>query len=1017
MKKNRPESCGLFRFSIKTFVSVVLLLVTATVGAYAHSGRTVEATGKVVDGSGQPVIGASVIVAGTYVGTTTDADGNFSLKAQEGQELEISFIGMTTQRVPVSATPVTVTLETSSTLIEEAVVIGYGTAKKRDLTGSIVNVDAETIANRPSSNPLASLQGRVAGVQITNSGRAGQDPEIRIRGTNSINGFAPLYVVDGMFTDNINFLNANDIESFEILKDPSSLAIFGVRGANGVIIITTKRAKAGQTIVSINQSVGVKHVGHRMSLTSGPQFRELYNEQLSNMGGEPFDYTYYSADTDWQDAIFQNAVISQTTASVAGSTDKSNFYLGVGYTYEQGNIKGEEMQKVTVNFSDEYRAKDWLKFGVQMNGAYMLPADAKNVTGAIHAAPISPIYDAATGDYYKLPAFQNAQISNPMVDVEEFAKHNIAQNYRFAGNVYGEVNFLPELKLRAAFSLDYASDNSRLFSPVIYEYDPTVKETAPRSQTESLSQTKTNTLNAQQDYILTYAKTFAEKHDLTLMAGLTTNYTSYESLTGGRSQNIETADILIPDDPDKWWISSIGDTASATNGGSQYRRFTMSYLFRALYTFNRRYLLNASYRRDGASVFKYTGNTWDNFYSIGAGWIMSEENFMRNQNVIDYLKIKGSYGVLGNQNIGDAGGNYPAFPTLNASNAIFGDNIISSFSQAYLATDLRWEKTKAWEVGFEMQLLGQRLRIEPTYYSKKTVDLICYLEKFMGAQDGLINSGSIRNNGFELTGSWSDKIGEDFRYTVSGNITTINNEVLTLGKTYYQGDKSVAVSQPGYPISYFYGYDVIGVYQNKADIEASPENTLAAVAPGDLKFRDVTGDGKITEADRTMIGNPTPDFTYGYSINLQYKNFDLGIDFQGVYGNEIFNTSFLSAYAQYNYHTKRLGRWNGEGTSNWEPILDSSRAIQMQNSSYYIEDGSYLRLKNIQIGYNLGEQVLKKLHLKAMRIFFNIDNLKTWAHNTGYTPEIGGSALAFGIDTGSTYPMPTTYTFGVNVSF
>ena len=1014
MKKNRPKSRGLSHL-FKT-ITAVLLLIGALTGVRAQQNQTGTVTGKVLDSNNQPVVGASVIVVGTTNGTTTGSDGSFSLKAAEGQQLEVSFIGMSTKLVPVSFSPITVILEEESTMIDEAVVIGYGTAKKRDLTGSIVTVDAQDIANRPASNPLASLQGRVAGVQITNTGRAGQDPEIRIRGTNSINGFAPLYVVDGMFTDNINFLNVNDIESFEILKDPSSLAIFGVRGANGVIIITTKRAKEGQTIVSVNQSVGVKHVGHRMSLTNGSQFRELYNEQLSNMGSDPFDYTHYMANTDWQDAIFQNAVISQTTASVSSSNERNNFYLGVGYTYEQGNILNEEMQKVTVNFSDDYKMNKWLKFGVQMNGSYMLPADAKNVTGAIHAAPISPIY-AENGDYYRLPAFQGSQVSNPMVDIEEFAAHNKAQNYRFAGNVYGEINFLPQLKFRAAFSLDYASDNSRQFSPVIYEYDPATGETSPRSQTESLSQTKTNTLNTQQDYILTYTDTFAEKHNLTLMAGLTTNFTNYESLTAGRSQNISSADILIPNDPDKWWISSIGDTSSATNSGSQYRKFTMSYLFRALYNYDNRYLLNASFRRDGASVFKYTGNTWDNFYSVGAGWIMSEERFMRNQNVIDYLKIKGSYGVLGNQNIGSAGGNYPAFPTLNSSNAVFGDNIISSYSQAYLATNLRWEKTKAWEVGFEMQMFNQRLRVEPTYYNKKTEDLICYLESFMGAQDGLINAGSLRNRGFELSGSWSDRIGKDFRYTISGNITTIDNKVLTLGKTYYEGDKSVAVSQPGYPIGYFYGYVVEGVYQNEADIAQSPTNTLATVAPGDLKFKDVNKDGRITADDRTMIGNPTPDFTYGYSLNLQYKNFDLGIDFQGVYGNEIFNTSFLSAYAQYNYHTKRLGRWHGEGTSNWEPILDSSRAIQMENSSYYIEDGSYLRLKNIQIGYSFNERLLKKIRLKALRLYFNIDNLKTWAHNTGYTPEIGGSALAFGIDTGATYPMPTTYTFGVNVSF
>ncbi|WP_290539987.1 TonB-dependent receptor [Alistipes sp.] len=1010
MKKNRPENC-LF---VKILATVLLLLATSA-GAFAQ--QTVEVKGRAIDESGNPVLGATVVVAGTSVGTLTDVDGNFTLKAREGEELEVSFVGMKAQKVKASSEFLTVTLGTEAIMIDQAVVIGYGTAQKRDLTGSIVNVKAEEIANRPSSNPLASLQGRIAGVQITNTGRAGQDPEIRIRGTNSINGFSPLYVVDGMFTDNIGFLNANDIASFEILKDPSSLAIFGVRGANGVIIITTKKAKQGEAVVNINQSVGVKHVGHRLSLTNAAQFRELFNEQTVNMDGDPFDYTHYTADTDWQDAIFQNAVISQTTASVMGSGEKHNFYLGVGYTYEQGNIKNEEMQKVTFNFSDEYRMKDWVKFGVQLNGAYMMPADAKDVTSAVQAVPIAPIFDAKTGGYYKMPSFQSPQLANPMIEVDRFANHNIAQNYRMGGNVWGEINFLPSLKFRAAFALDYQSNNNRLFRPVMFEYDPTIDKIAPRSEIQSLSQTKSNTLNAQQDYILTFQKTFAQKHALTLMAGFSTNYTQFESLTAGRSQNINSADIIIPEDPDKWWISSIGDISSATNSGQQYKRFTMSYMFRALYHYDHKYLLNLSYRRDGASVFKYSGNTWDDFYSIGAGWVVSEEDFMKRQNFINYLKVKGSYGVLGNQNIGSAGGFYPSFPTLNSSNAIFGDNIISSYSQAYLATDLRWERTKSWEAGLEMMVLKNRLHLDVTYYNKQTEDLICYLEKFMGAQDGLINSGKIRNRGFELAASWSDKIGKDFTYSLSANLTTIDNKVLELGKNYHEGSRNVAVSMPGMPIGYFYGYEVVGVYQNEADIARSPKNSLAAPAPGDLKFRDVDGNGLINDADRTMIGNPTPDFTYGYSLNLGYRNFDLGLDFQGVYGNEIYNAGFMTSFAQYNYPAKRLGRWRGEGTSNWEPILDSGRALQKENSSYYIEDGSYLRLRNIQLGYRFGDRIIRKLRLKGLRLYMNVENVATWAHNTGYTPEIGGSALAFGIDDGYTYPMPTTITFGVNVTF
>lgn len=1016
MKNIRHESFGQGVPSLlKVFVSAMCVLLISVAGVHA---QTQTVTGKVTDTSGEPVIGANVIVAGTQTGVATGLEGEFSVKANVGQQLEISFIGLQPQVVTVGGgnAPINVVMQEDSQTLDAAVVIGYGSAKKRDLTGSIVNVKGEEIANRPSSNPMASLQGKIAGVQIVNTGRAGQDPEIRIRGTNSINGYAPLYVVDGLFTDNINYLNSSDIESFEIMKDPSSLAIFGVRGANGVIIVSTKRAKEGQTLVNVSQSFGFKSVNKTIDVVDGPQFRELYNEQLRNMGANPFDYTHYGANTNWQDEIFQTAFISQTNASVTGATDKNKFYLGVGYTFEEGNIKYEEMQKVTVNFSSDYTAKRWLRFGVQMNGAYMLPTDAKDVTGAVHAAPISPVY-GPDKSYYALPDFQRGQISNPMVTVENEAAHNIAQNYRMAGNIYGEVDFIPELTFRAAFAMDYSSNNSRAFSPVRAHYYPEDQLIHNTANIESITQSKANTMTAQADYVLTYKNTFAEKHNLNLTAGLTTNYISSESVTLGRSQDVTTADILIPNDPDKWWVSSIGDISSATNKGEQYRRFTISYLFRGLYNYDNRYLLNASFRRDGASVFRYTGNTWDNFYSVGAGWVMSEENFMKKQNVINYLKFKGSYGVLGNQNTGTTGGYYPAFPTLSSSNAIFGDNIMSSYAQAYLISNLRWEKTAAWEVGLELQMFNSRLRIEPTYYSKTTDNLICYLENFMGAQDGLTNAGSIRNNGFELTGSWSDKIGKDFSYTISGNLTTIDNKVLDLGKTYYQGAKSVSVSEKGLPIGYFYGYVVEGVYQNSADIKQSPTNTLASVAPGDLKFKNVNGDDKIDDKDRTMIGNPTPDFTYGYSVNLRYKNFDLGVDFQGVYGNEIYTTGYTSNYSLFNYLGKRMGRWNGEGTSNWEPIMDSSRAIQQLNSNYYIEDGSYLRLKNIQLGYNLGERIAKKLRLHALRIFVNIDNLKTWGHNTGYVPEIGGSALAFGIDEGNTYPMPTTYTFGINATF
>jgi TonB-linked SusC/RagA family outer membrane protein len=919
-----------------------------------------------------------------------------------------------------------VTLSEDVQALEEVVVIGYGAARKRDLTGSIATVSANDIANRPTTNPLAAIQGKVSGVQVVNSGRAGQDPEIRIRGTNSITGHLPLYVVDGLFVDNINYLNPSDIESMEILKDASSLAIFGVRGANGVIIINTKRAKEGQTIVNINSSAGFKSVNDRMEMTGAALFRQLYDEQLVNQGAAPFDYTLWQADTDWQNEIFQTAFFTTNNASITGSTDKSRFYLSLGYTKEEGSIKNEELTKYTVNLSSDYKVTDYLRFGYQVNGARTLPPDAKQVASAVRAAPIAPVYGTYTNPdtgkkeqlYHILPAFQSAQIYNPMLSVEGQAAHTLATNNRVAGNIYGEVDFLQHFTFKTTLSLDYISNESRGYSPINYVYNPVGGTKDALNSSESVTQEKVNMTTAQSDMILTYTNQWRD-HSLTGTLGFTSNYTESSMIRAGRNQGHE-ADYPIINDPDKWWLSIISDGSSATNSGEQWRRSTLSYLARGLYQYKSRYLFNASFRRDGASVFQNTGNSWNNFYSFGAGWIMSEESFMADQMVVDYLKIKGSYGVLGNQNIGGTY-RYPGYPALSSSgSAVFGDNIITGYGLRYLVSPgLNWEKTYSWEAGFEMNLLGNRLRVEPIYYSKETKDMLAIVEGIAGTTPGLANLGAIRNHGVELSASWNDKLDSGFTYSLSGNLTTIENEVMSLiNKDYaiYAGAGNIARTAEGFPIGYFFGYEVEGVYQNKEDIKQSPKNILTSVLPGDLKFRDVNGDGEITDADRTMIGNPTPDLTYGISLQLGYKNFDFTADFMGVYGNEIYRTWDNFAFAQLNYLTSRQDRWHGEGTSNWEPILNPARSINYMNSNYFIEDGSFFRLKNIQLGYTFSSELLQKIRLKSLRLHVNIQNLKTWSRNTGYTPEIGGSSTAFGID-GGTYPMPAIYTAGVNITF
>ena len=1000
MKKNLLITCVMLLFAITSMAQ-----------------NKITISGVVTDKTGETVIGASVRVKGQESkGSITDINGKYQIvDVASNATLIFSYIGMREQEIAVNGrSTINVKMEEDSQLIDEVVVVGYGSAKKRDLTGSIVTVKADEIASKPSTNPLASIQGKVAGVQVVNTGRAGQDPEIRVRGTNSINGFKPLYVVDGLFTDNINYLNTADIESMEILKDPSSLAIFGVRGANGVIIITTKRAKIGKTMVNINSSVGWKVIYDRVGVTNAEEFKMLYNEQLISQGSDPYDYTQWTGNTDWQNEIFQTGFLTNNNVSITGATDKSKFYLGLGYVMEEGSIKTEKLNKFTVNLNSEYSVTDFLRFGFQLNGVRAKYPDAKGVDGALKAAPIAPTHDLESGLIHTLPDFQRAQVWNPLIETELRGAHNKSENYRVAGNVFGEIDILKNLTFKATFSMDYASSQGRSYSPLIYVYNPDVEGGKERlTERESVNQSKSTSLAAQSDYVLTYLGQFGN-HGLTLTAGLTTNYNESSSLSGGRSQ-LAGYGILVGDDPDRWWLSTIDDVSTATNGGSQSDRFTMSYLFRVLYNCKNRYLLNASFRRDGSSVFYKTGNTWDNFYSFGAGWVMTEEKFMQNQNVINFLKLKGSWGVLGSQNTGSS---YPAYATIVSSgSAVFGDNIIAGKGpNKLISPTLGWERNYSWEVGFDMHMFNDRLQLSPVYYNKTTKDMLTSIPGIAGTVPGLQNVGEIRNRGFELSASWNDKIGEDWRYGLGANLSTIDNKVLSLVNKDYNIISGPSRVSEGYPIGYFYGYKVEGVYQNEDDIRFSPINSVGSVTPGDLKFADVDGNGKITDNDRTMIGNPTPDFTYGFNVNLGWKNLDLTVDMMGVYGNEIYRNWGSSSYAQLNYRTEQLNRWHGEGTSNWEPLLDPSHKINQEASTYFIEDGSFFRIRNIELGYNFDKRLLNRIKVQSLRLYTNVQNPKTWSRNGGYTPEVGGSAISFGIDGGG-YPMPTVYTIGFNLTF
>jgi len=994
------------------FLLVCLVLSGTTVFAQE---KTV--TGVVTDSFNEPLIGASIVVQGTTNGVITDLDGKYSIKVTPGATLQFSYVGMEKQSIKVgNQSIINVQLKDDSQMLAETVVIGYGSAKKRDLTGSITNIKGDEIANKPVANPLSALQGKVAGVQVINSGRAGEDPEIRVRGTNSINGYKPLYVVDGLFNDNINFLNPQDIESMEILKDPSSLAIFGVRGANGVIIITTKKAKVGQTRVNINGSFGFKSVPNQIEMVDAAGFKELYNEQLRNEGNPEFDFTGWNGNTNWQDEIFQTGFITNNNVSITGASEKHSFYLGAGYAYEQGNIKNEKYSKITLSVSNEYKLTDNFRVGFQFNGARILPADTKTVTTAVRATPVATVFNDQYDLYTTLPEFQKAQMNNPMVDVDLKANTTRAENYRGSGNVYAEWDFLKHFQFKAMFSMDYASNNSRKFTPIIQVYDASAEGnivTLGDGKT-GVSQAKQTEMKTQSDYLLTYTNTWGD-HSLTATAGFTTYYNKLENLGAARAQGVG---LVIPDNPDKWYVS-IGDAGTSTNESTQWERATVSMLGRILYNYKGRYLFNGSFRRDGSSAFSYTGNQWQNFYSVGAGWLISEEEFMKDITWLDMLKLKGSWGTLGNQNLDKA---YPAEPLLsNAYSAVFGtpSAIYPGYQLSYLPNaTLRWEKVEAWEVGAEANFFCNRLHLEGVYYKKTTKDLLAEVPGISGTVPGIGNLGSIENKGIELAINWRDQIG-DWNYSIGGNLTTIKNKVLSLvqeGYSIISGDKSQSYTMAGFPIGYFYGYKVEGVYQNQAEIDNSPKNTLATVTPGDLKFVDVDGNGEITPADRTMIGNPTPDVTYGINFSVGYKNWELGVDMMGQAGNEIYRTWDNYNWSQFNFMKQRLNRWHGEGTSNSQPLLNMKHTINNLNSEYYIEDGSFFRIRNVQLAYNFDKTLLSRIGVQALKLYANIQNLKTWKHNTGYTPELGGTAIAFGVDNGS-YPMPVVYTFGFNLTF
>lgn len=996
----------LMRNFIFSFLALILL------PAYM-SGQVVK--GKVLDQSGMGIPGA-FIVSGN-LSTETDFDGNFSIDAKVGDILKISLVGFEEQSLPATAESMTITMkESEDTALKEVIVIGYGSAKKRDLTGSIVKVQGKEIADKPNPNPIVSVQGKVAGLSIVNSGKPGEDPDVRIRGTVSRYQTKPLYVVDGIFCDDIKFMNAADIESMEVLKDASSLAIFGVRGANGVIIVTSKKAKEGKTTVNYNSSVGFKSIGNTPSVANGDQFRTLYDEQRVNEGASPYSqYDKFNANTDWIDQIHnENALVITNNLSFSNGSEKNKFYFGLGHVEDDGLIDNEKYKKFTFNINNETQVTESIKIGVSLNGYNSSLPQLRNFENTLRATPIVTPRNS-NGMYNQLPLeIGSAQIGNPLAEVEGKKYTQLNEESKYIINAFVEIKIIDGLKFRGSYLTDSNYSKGRGYLPVFDVYVNETDETTPYGGNilTNVNEFKNDYNKSQQDYNFTYNKDFG-KHDFTLLAGYNRLEENFEGVNGTVTQYI--GGDQIPYDK-RWWYLNVypyGDPTTRFANSDQWDRASVSYLARVLYNYDGKYIFNASFRRDGSSELSES-NRWQNFWSLGGAWDITKEGFMQDQSLFNLLKIKGSYGILGNQY---SSIHYPAYPAYTAgSSAIFGESIVPAYVLAYRNNpDLQWETVTSYEGGIEMGLFDNKLNFEAAYFNKTTKDLLTFVD--LGSEKFYTNAGEIENHGFEFSASWNDDINENFSYSISGNATTLDNKVISVYEPGFQVFEGPSILTAGAPIGSFYGYVVEGLYQSYADILASPPSSLGDYAPGDFKYKDVNGDGKINTDDRTIIGNPSPDVSYGFSLSATYKQITLSIDFQGVYGNEIYRDwGNGSTFAQFNYRTERLDRWTGAGTSNWEPRLNDASGYNKLASTYMIEDGSYLRLRNIQLAYDFDSKFLDKTFLQSLRLYLNAQNPFTWAYNSGFTPEAGGSPISFGKDTGG-YPLPAITSFGLNLTF
>jgi len=977
------------------------LIVLSPIQKRVVSGTITDAN------TGESIPGTSVVVEGTSHGTTSNENGKYTIELPEGNVvLVFSFIGFETQRVVVNnQTVIDVKLIPSVSTLDEVVVIGYGTIQKKDLTTSVSSVKMEDTEKKNMANLTQAIEGKVAGVTVTQaSGNPSGNFSIQIRGATSITSSNnPLYVIDGMPTDDIKYINPTDIESMQILKDASSCAIYGARAANGVVLITTKKGKAGKPVVSLRTTYGISSVAKKLDVLNTKQLVGLIDDERLNAGLPKLsDLDTLTTDNNWQDIIYSKATSSNIQLSFSGGTEKTKFYVSLNRFNNNGIIKPSSLERYSFKINLDHQMYDWLSFGSNINISKSTSKDIKdnatiNEGGTVLGALSTPsfVQEYTSEGYFGYNPFDGQ--NNPLASM--YGSKSSTRSNNLLGNIYTKINLMPKLSFKTTLGVDASFIN--------YDNFTYVEKSAYAVSTGGGADANTNQgLTLLFENILDYNNKFG-KHAISGILGMTSQ--KYEG---------ENSWLSVKGFPNSL-VQTLNAASTATSFGTQaYESALLSYLGRVSYAYDDKYLVSVNFRRDGSSKFG-ANDKYGDFPSLSAGWRISKEPFLNQVKAISDLKIRASYGLTGNQN----GIDYYAHLSKVGLGALypFNGSVISGYYPLTIGNEsLKWETTKQTDIGIDLSLFNSRITLVMDAYLKNTSDALLNvnLPLSTGYSTGIQNFAKVENKGLEFEITTRNLTGE-FVWSTEANISMNRNKIIQISggnsAIIYTGDiirerGYVSTIREGHPMGEFYGFRVAGVNAQTGDIDyIRSDGTLGSYLEMDA------------DADRYVIGNPNPKFVYGLTNSFGYKGFNLSILLQGVYGNKIFNATRLELEAMEGYKnasTSVLNRWQNPGDITDIPRACFASSINSEVSDRFVEDGSYLRVKNVTLSYDFKSSVLKSLLISNLSVFVSGQNLLTFTKYTGYDPEVSVSTnpTALGVDTG-TYPNVRGYTFGVNVDF